>query len=111
MGPRLRDLSGCDLRCLLLVAAEACGPDVMCPEPPSRDWQAQLYARMDGVNWSLQGRNLVGESGAAGWARGLGNNPGHRIEPVCGCRWGDMPESNAGHLAVAAPPALPVPCA
>eukprot|EP00198_Chlamydomonas_reinhardtii_P011507 XP_001700844.1 predicted protein [Chlamydomonas reinhardtii] len=60
MGPRLRDLSGCDLRCLLLVAAEACGPDVMCPEPPSRDWQAQLYARMDGVNWSLQGRNLVG---------------------------------------------------
>ncbi|KAG2441011.1 hypothetical protein HXX76_003864 [Chlamydomonas incerta] len=60
MGPRLRDLSGCDLRCLLLVAAEACGPDVLCPEPPSRAWQAHLYSRMDGVNWSLQGRNLVG---------------------------------------------------
>ncbi len=66
MGPRLRDLSGCDLRCLLLVAAEACGPDALCPEPPSRAWQAQLYARMDGVNWSLQGRNLVGEPGRAG---------------------------------------------
>ncbi|KXZ56246.1 hypothetical protein GPECTOR_1g214 [Gonium pectorale] len=61
MRGRLQHLSGEDLSCLLSVAVEeGCGVGRGgCLLEPSREWQAALYARMDGVNWSLQSRHLV----------------------------------------------------
>ncbi|GIL44638.1 hypothetical protein Vafri_2160 [Volvox africanus] len=60
--PCLGDLSGDDLHCLLVVAVEAAGRgDSRALEAGmSRDWQAVLFARMDGINWALQGQHLVG---------------------------------------------------
>ncbi|GLI65454.1 hypothetical protein VaNZ11_008835 [Volvox africanus] len=62
MRPCLGDLSGDDLHCLLVVATEAVGrgdPRAL-KAGMSRDWQAVLFARMDGINWALQGQHLVG---------------------------------------------------
>ncbi|GLC33179.1 hypothetical protein PLESTM_000033000 [Pleodorina starrii] len=65
MRPRLAHLSGDDLHCLLVVAAEAAsgsggGSSGLVEAARSREWQAALFARMDGINWALQGRHLVG---------------------------------------------------
>ncbi|GIL75976.1 hypothetical protein Vretifemale_5663 [Volvox reticuliferus] len=62
MRPCLGDLSGDDLHCLLVVAAEAMSRGNLraLEVGMSRDWQAALFARMDGINWALQGQHLIG---------------------------------------------------